>query len=124
MIVSAQLGVSKPSWVSQKPTAPSNSHFYYNVSMGEGANIDKAYEDALRNAMKDAWLKIGGRITTGDGTNTITIEDFTMKLPINPVCKYWLQLYSPNRIRMYVLWQIAEDANVYPKWDDFNQCYE
>lgn len=122
--ISGQLGVSKPAWVSQKPIAPPRSYFYYNVSMGEGNNLDKAYENALKNVVKDVWLKNGGRITTEDGTNSITLEDFSMKLPINPVCRYWLQLYSPSRIRMYVLWQIADDANVYPKWEDFNQCSE
>lgn len=116
--------MSEPTWVTQTPTAPTHSHFYYKVSMGEGATLDKAYSDALLKACTDAWLKIGGRISTGDEATTISIKDFTMKLPINPVCKYWLQLYSPNRIRIYVLWQIAEDANYYPKWEEFNQCNE
>lgn len=117
-----QLGMPEPEWVTQTPISPKGSYFYYKVTMGEGVNLDEAYTDAFQKAVKEAYLKIGGRVTTQDGAKTIALEDFTMQVPINQVCKYYLQLYSPNRMRMYVLWQIANDALKYPTWEEYTKC--
>lgn len=125
-----QTGRDLPTWVTQIPLANTKAHFYYRVTMGEGKTYDKAYANAFAKAILEASWKHGVRINAKDDmaalessiTESISIDDHTMQIPINKVCDYWEQVYSPNRIRLYVLWQIADDALSDPKFEEFNNC--
>lgn len=127
--IMAQTGEA-PSWVTKIPTPQSKGNFYYRVTMGEGQTYDKAYANAFAKALLEAAWKHGVRVNTQNDmaalensiTESISIENHTMELPMNKVCDYWEQLYSPNRIRLYVLWQVANDALKDPKFEDYTNC--
>ena len=126
----AQPGRELPTWTYQIPSSNAKSHFYYRVTMGEGATYDKAYANAFAKAILEASWKHGVRVNAKDDmaaletsiTQSISIDDHTMQIPMNKVCDYWEQLYSPNRIRLYVLWQIADDALNDPKFEEYTNC--
>ncbi len=127
--VAAQIG-DVPSWVTTIPTPQTKGNFYYRVTMGEGQTYDKAYANAFAKALLEAAWKHGVRVNTQNDmaalensiTESINVENHTMELPMNKVCDYWEQLYSPNRIRLYVLWQIADDALKDPKFEVYTKC--
>lgn len=126
----AQAGRDFPTWATQIPSANAKNHYYYRVTMGEGATYDKAYANAFAKAALEAAWKMGVRVNTTNDVNaleesitqSISVDDHTMQIPMNKVCDYWEQLYSPNRIRLYVLWQIANDALTEPKFEEYNNC--
>lgn len=126
----AQAGRDMPQWVLNKPAANVAHNYYYRVTMGEGITYDKAYSAAFAKAMLEASMKIGVRITasadeseiTSEISKKISMEDYTMEIPINKVCDFWEEVYSPKRIRLYVLWQVAESALKDPIFDEFNNC--
>ncbi len=119
-----------PSWVKNIPSSQTKGNFYYRVTMGEGQTYDKAYANAFAKALLEAAWKHGVRVNTQNDmealetsiTESISVENHTMELPMNKVCDYWEQLYSPNRIRLYVLWQIANDALKDPKFEEYTNC--
>lgn len=128
--VFGQTGRDLPTWTYQIPSANVAGNFYYRVTVGEGVTYDKAYANAFAKAVMEAAWKHGVRVNAKDDmaaletsiTQSISIDDHTMQIPMNKVCDYWEQLYSPNRIRLYVLWQIANDALKDPKFEDFTNC--
>ena len=125
-----QAGREFPKWVSHIPASSPQNNYYYRVTMGEGRTYDKAYANAFAKALMEASWKHGVRVNAKDDmaaleksiTESISIEDHTMKIPMNKVCDYWEQLYSPNRIRLYVLWQISNSAIKETKFEEFNNC--
>lgn len=126
----AQAGRDMPQWVMNKPAANVAHNYYYRVTMGEGSTYDKAYAAAFAKAMLEASMKMGVRVTasadeseiTSEINKKISMEDYTMEIPINKVCDFWEEVYSPKRIRLYVLWQVAESALKDPIFDEFNNC--
>ncbi len=129
-LVLGQTGRDLPTWTYQIPSTNGKSHYYYRVTVGEGATYDKAYANAFAKAILEAAWKHGVRVNQKDDmaaletsiTQSISIDDHTMQIPMNKVCDYWEQLYSPNRIRLYVLWQIANDALSDPKFEEYTNC--
>lgn len=131
--VFAQIGRDMPQWATRLPNANPHNHFYYRVTMGEGANYDKAYANAFAKAVMEAKWKIGVRVNMNDDvaaleddiTANISVQNQSMEIPMNKVCDYWEEYYpssSKKCIRLYVLWQIADDARIYPKFEEFTNC--
>ena len=120
-IVYSQCTGIKPNWVKQTPAAPQQNHFYYRVTYGEDPNIEKAEKKAKDQAIKEHADKLGIRVDVISGDSVLT-DAYTMKVNINKVCMYCEQDYCPTRYRVYVLWQIANDALHKPKWEEFNRC--
>lgn len=132
LFVCAQIEREMPQWVTQLPAANPRNHYYYRVTIGEGPNYDKAYAAAFAKAIMEAKWKIGVRVNMSDDvsaleediTKAINVQEQSMAIPINKVCDYWEEFYrsSTKMTRLYVLWQIADDGSVNPKFEDFTNC--
>ena len=133
VVAFAQVDREMPQWVTQLPAANPQKHFYYRVTMGEGVTYDKAYANAFAKAIMEAKWKIGVRVSMNDDiaalegqvTDAINVQDQNMTIPINKVCDWWKE-YRPaastKQIRLYVLWQIADDGRFEPRFEDFTNC--
>lgn len=93
--------------------------------------MDKAYANAFAKAVIEAKWRLGVRVKVSDDVNaleqeitkSINVDEQTMLIPINKVCEYWEEYYSPKKIyRMYVLWQIADDGRFDPIFEEFTKC--
>lgn len=133
IVAFAQVDREMPQWVTQLPAANPQKHFYYRVTMGEGATYDKAYANAFAKAIMEAKWKLGVKVNVADDvaalegkvTNAINVQDQNMTIPVNKVCDWWEE-YRPaassKQIRLYVLWQIADDGRFEPRFEDFTNC--
>lgn len=129
----AQIDREMPQWVTQLPASNPQKHFYYRVTMGEGDTFDKAYANAFAKAMMEARWKLGVRVNVSDDlealegkvTSAINVQEQSMSIPINKVCEYWEE-YHPSatkrQIRLYVLWQVADDGRYEPQFEDYTNC--
>ena len=129
----SQFDREMPQWVTELPSANPQKHFYYRVTMGEGSSYDKAYANAFAKAIMEAKWKLGVKVNVADDVNAlegqvtdaINVQDQNMVIPINKVCDYWEE-YRPaastKQIRLYVLWQIADDGRFEPRFEDFTNC--
>ena len=131
--VLAQIDREMPQWVTQLPTSNPQKHFYYRVTMGEGETYDKAYANAFAKAIMEAKWKLGVRVNMSDDmaalegkvTDAINVEGQSMSIPINKVCDYWEEfrpVASSKLIRLYVLWQVADDGRFEPRFEDYTNC--
>lgn len=129
----AQIDREMPQWVNKLPSANPQKHFYYRVTMGEGETLDKAYANAFAKAMMEARWKLGVRVNLSDDlealegevTSAINIQEQTMSIPLNKVCEYWEEFHpgtSKRQIRLYVLWQVADDGRYEPRFEDYTNC--
>lgn len=118
-----------PSWIVKRPI-PSNSTYYYRVTMGEGINYDKAYANAFAKAILESSWKLGMPVYNGDDLkaiengvyDNITIGESQMKIAMNKVCEYSERLKEKTGMKVYILWQIATAGNINPIFDEFNDC--
>lgn len=133
VVAFAQIGREMPQWVSQLPTSNPQKHFYYRVTVGEGATYDKAYANAFAKAIMEAKWKLGVRVNMSDDmaalegqvSDAVNVQEQYMEIPINKVCDYWEEfrpVASTKQIRLYVLWQIADDGRFEPRFEDFTNC--
>lgn len=131
--VFAQINRDMPQWVTQLPSANPQKHYYYRVTMGEGATYDKAYASAFAKAVMEAKWKLGVRVNVADDvaalegqvTDAIDVQEQNMSIPINKVCDWWEEfrpVASAKQVRIYVLWQIADDGRFEPRFEDFTNC--
>lgn len=120
-----------PYWVKRLPV-PKNGHFYYRVTIAEGRNYKDAYAEAFAMAIYESYSKLKGisvsiisdQQTIKEGvTDAISSADQgQMCLPINKVCEYEERVVTSSKIRLYVLWQVANSALVDPQFENFNKC--
>ncbi len=132
LLVNAQPGRMMPYWVTQLPNANANKHYYYRVTMGEASTYDKAYASAFAKAIMEAKWKLGVNVRFSDDVkaleNTITegvnVNQESVNIPMNKVCDYWEINHTPkgDLIRLYVLWQVAQDGITPPNFEDFTKC--
>ncbi len=129
--IHSQINYGRPQWINNVPEANSKNHFYYRVTLGEGQSLDRAYANAFAKAIIEAKWRLGVRVKVSDDVNaleqeitkSINVDEQTMLIPINKVCEYWEEYYSPKKIyRMYVLWQIADDGRFDPIFEEFTKC--
>lgn len=128
----SQPGLMLPSWVKELPKAKIGSHYYYRVTMAEAPTYDKAYASAFAKALMEAKWRLGASVSFTDDiksledsvTNGINVNEQSVKIPLNRVCDYWEEVRTTRAryIRLYVLWQVAENGIVQPKFDEFNDC--
>lgn len=121
--------VGIPNWIVKRPT-PSNSTYYYRVTMGEGINYDKAYANAFAKAILESSWKLGMPVSSGGDLkaiengiyDNITIGENQMKIAMNKVCEYSERLKEKTGMKVFILWQIAVAGNITPIFDEFNDC--
>ena len=133
VVAFAQNDREMPQWVTQLPSSNPQKHFYYRVTVGEGTTYDKAYANAFAKAIMEAKWKLGVKVKVSDDmaaledqvTNAVNVQEQYMEIPINKVCDYWEEyrpVASAKQIRLYVLWQVADDGRYEPRFEDFTNC--
>lgn len=120
-----------PYWVKRLPV-PKSGNFYYRVTIAEGRNYKDAYAEAFAMAVYESYSKLSGiAVTIGSDQQAIkegvieaisTANEGQMRLPINKVCEYEERVVTSNKIRLYVLWQVANSALADPQFENFNKC--
>ena len=120
-----------PYWVKRLPQTK-NGNFYYRVTKAEGRNYKDAYAEAFAMAIYESYSKLKGVSVSIDSdqqsiksgvVEAISSRDLgIMQLPINKVCEYEERVVTSNNIRLYVLWQVANNAIDDPKFEVFNKC--
>lgn len=120
---------SLPYWVSQMPT-PEKGNFYYRVTHAEERTYEKAYAKAFATAILESSWKLGVEFNTNESlseieqdiTDNINVTSSHKKIPINKVCEYVEYPKTSSLIRVYILWQVAKQANKDPEFEDFYKC--
>lgn len=120
-----------PYWVKRLPV-PKSGNFYYRVTIAEGRNYKDAYAEAFAMAVYESYSKLSGiAVSIGSDQQSIkdgvveaisTIEEGQMRLPINKVCEYEERVVTSNKVRLFVLWQVANNALDEPQFENFNKC--
>lgn len=120
-----------PYWVKRLPI-PKSGNFYYRVTIAEGRNYKDAYAEAFAMAIFESYSKLKGiavsidsdqqSIKEGVYESISAADEGQMRLPINKVCEYEERLVTSNKIRLYVLWQVANNALDDPQFENFNKC--
>ena len=125
-----KMGAQTPYWVKNLPK-PTSGNFYYRVTMAEGKTYKEAYTDSFAMAIYESYSKLSGvsvKINSEEETikegvmQSISSDAGFMQLPINKVCEYEEKLRTSNKIRLYVLWQVANSALVDPQFESFTKC--
>lgn len=130
--LNAQPGRTLPYWVKEIPTSTKGSHFYYRVTMAEAPTYDKAYANAFAKAIMEAKWRLGASVSFSDDikslensvTEGVNVNQESVNIPMNKVCDFWEEVHTMRGsfIRLYILWQIAEDGVQTPQFEDFNKC--
>lgn len=118
-----------PAWINQVPSSNSET-YYYRVTQAEGKDYNEAYTKAFAMAVLESQWKLGVRVHKNDNfeeiqnniSSSINVEIKNMNLPLNKVCEYEKNVGSSNKIRLYVLWQVARYGNEEPNFDEFTDC--
>lgn len=120
-----------PYWVKKMPT-PKSGNFYYRVTIAEGRNYKDAYAEAFAMAIYESYSKLSGiAVSIGSDQQSIkegvvdaisTVDEGQMRLPINKVCEYEERVITSNKLRLYVLWQVANSVLTDPQFENFNKC--
>lgn len=120
-----------PYWIKNAP-APKSGNFYYRVTTAEGKNYKDAYAEAFAIAVYESYSKLNGiginigisdqEVIKEGVVDAISTEPGQIRLPINKVCEYEERIATSNKIKLYVLWQVANSALVDPQFEFFNNC--
>lgn len=131
MVWALESNAQTPYWVKRLPK-PKSGNFYYRVTIAEGSNYKEAYAQAFAMAVYESYSKLKGiavNINSDQQTIKEGIEDAIstadpgqMRLPINKVCEYQEKPVTSRNIRLYVLWQVANNALEDPQFEEFNKC--
>ena len=122
---------AQPSWVKRLPT-PKSGNFYYRMTVAEARSYKDAYADAFAQAIFESYSKLKG-IAVNLNSDEQDIREGVigaissadaghMRLPINKVCEYTERSITSNKIRLYVLWQVANNALEDPRFEVFTKC--
>lgn len=122
---------SHPKWIDNPPT-PKKGNFYYRVTMAEGRDYNSAYSKAFAMAVYESYSRLKGIAVSVNAseddiekkvTDAITtVSGGQMQLPLNKVCEYEEKTTSSMGVRLYVLWQVANNALDDPQFENFNKC--
>lgn len=128
--LASEMDAQTPYWVKNIPT-PKSGNFYYRVTIAEGKTYKDAYAEAFTMAIYESYSKlvgIGVKINSDEETikdgvmQAISSDVGYMQLPINKVCEYEEKMRTSSKIRLYVLWQVANSALIDPQFEFFNKC--
>lgn len=125
-----ECNAQRPYWVKKLPET-NNGNFYYRATMAEGYTYKDAYAEAFAIAIYESYSKlVGVKVQINSDEKTIkegvmaaisSVDDY-IQLPINKVCEYEERVGTSNKIRLYVLWQVADNALIDPKFENFTKC--
>lgn len=116
---------AQPRWVYKLPK-PGNQTYLYVVESASGRTELEARNQAIIRVFQSNIMRFGYRISSSEITEAVqkgkTFEDIAIlhRIPVNKVCEYTERVAQGYRI--YVLCQVAKDANIRTVWDDFTKC--
>ena len=130
--IAAQPGRVLPYWVKELPTATEGKNYHYRVTMAEAPTYDKAYANAFAKAVMEAKWRLGANVSFSDDikslensvTEGVNVNQESVNIPINKACDFWEEIHTSRMtyIRLYVLWQVAEDGVKQPQFENFYKC--
>lgn len=120
---------SQPSWITHLPK-PENPTYYYRVTQAEERTYEKAYARAFAMAILESSWKMGVAVEARNDiaviekgiTDSISIRQHTSKIPLNKVCEWHTKPVTSDKIKLYVLWQVAVAGNIEPDFGFFEHC--
>lgn len=124
------INAQKPSWIKHLPQ-PISGNFYYRMTKAEGSSYMEAYKRTFEMAIYESYSKLIGIPVSFNEDSQISQEslyenmfeyEVQVRLPINKVCEYEEKVVTSNKIRLYVLWQVANSATLDPKFENFVDC--
>lgn len=125
------MNAQAPYWVKNMPT-PKSGNFYYRVTIAEGKNYKDAYAEAFAMAVYESYSKLTGIGVNIEKTDQETIKNGVVeaistdsgqiRIPINKVCEYEERVVTSNKIKLYVLWQVANNSIDDPQFENFTKC--
>lgn len=121
--LNAQYTVSnRPYWIEDMPVAGPAAGFYYFVTSAEGDDVDKACQKAYTMAVLSFKSRVGTMVSTTN--DSVTVENQQMRVRMNMACLYSEDDIESNRMRVFVLWQIAKSYTTDPGFVEFSNCYK
>lgn len=117
-----------PQWVKHLPSANNNT-YYYRTTKAEGMAYEEAYAKAFSMAILESQWKLGVKVNKSNDSKSIeqtissdvNVRTSGMNLPINKVCEYE-QTSPTGGVILYILWQVASDAQTDPQFENFLNC--
>jgi hypothetical protein len=113
----------RPAWVDEIP--PKTETYYYRVAQATAATEDKAYTKAVINAIcasafaVDFPVDMQLLLKMQEDSALVALSQF-VNIPINVACQHTEKQISAAGYKVYVLCQVASDANVRPRYNTFN----
>lgn len=118
-----------PYWVHRLPK-PGNDTYYYRVTHAEELSYEKAYVRAFSMAIMESSWKMGLPVDSKDDlaaiekgvADNISIRSHQSNIALNKVCEWQVKSVTSNKVKLYVLWQVAAAGNIEPQFEEFNNC--
>lgn len=122
----------RPSWINNPPKPSKKGNYYYRVTAAEGRDYESAYTKAFAMAVYESYSRLQGiAVSINSSESDIeknieqsisTVSSGQMRLRINNACHYEEPRTGAMGIKLYVLWQVANNALDEPKFDYYNKC--
>jgi hypothetical protein len=116
---------SNPAWLKMLP--PKTETYYYRVSQATAKTEEVALKKAFAMVIYESAFAIGISVDLqkleqmADDSNSITLSKY-VNIPVNVVCRFVEETFSPRGYRAYVLCQVANKVGTVPKYKTFN-CF-
>jgi hypothetical protein len=106
---------------------PKTETYYYRIAQATAKTEEIALKKAFAMAIYESAFAVGMPVDMkklehiDDDTTFIMVSKY-VNIPINVVCRYVEELFSPRGYRAYLLCQVANMAGTIPKYKTFN-CF-
>jgi hypothetical protein len=100
----------RPSWVTSTPVAPATANFVYTAGVGTGSNEAEAFDNAMRDAIRNSLLR-GGLIEFSQETIDGEIEANRIRRTIR--CRQVVPIEN-GQVRVFVLLQVPKRSTATP----------
>jgi hypothetical protein len=116
---------SNPEWLRVLP--PRTETYYYRVSQAIAKTEEAALKKAFAMAIYESAFALGISVDLqkleqmSDDSSSLSLSRY-VNIPINVVCRYVEETFSPKAYRAYLLCQVANKAGTIPKYKTFN-CF-
>jgi hypothetical protein len=113
----------RPTWVTQLP--PRTETYYYRVAYATAVREEAAKSKAFATAIYESAFALGIAVDVKNLMNiaedsALTALSSYVVIPVNMACSYAEELVTQRGYRVYVLCQVAHNANVTPRYKTFN----
>ena len=112
-----------PRWLNSPPARTAT--YYYRVSQGIGLTEEEAAKKAFGMALLESAFAIGvpvdlQKMEQLEGDKLLIEASRYVRIPINKVCQYSVELTTRRGYRVYILCQVANDVHTRAEFKPFN----